>query len=171
MSDPVAAPTSAAAKPPRRWIGIALAVSITLNLVVAGGLVGALIAHGPTRGAGGVATRDPGLGPLGHAFDRADRAAMRAGFAERRGFLRESLAADRADAAAIAAALRAEPFVPEDIGAILARMRARAHGRIDAGLTTVELHLAGLDPDARRALADRIETALRRMPRPQGGRD
>ena len=40
MSDPVAAPTSAAAKPPRRWIGIALAVSITLNLVVAGGLVG-----------------------------------------------------------------------------------------------------------------------------------
>jgi len=164
MSDPVSAPTPAASPKRRRWIGPALVVSVALNLAVAGGIAGAMLAHGPMRGDVAV-MRDPGLGPLGPAFSREDRAAMRAGFAERRGSLRESLAADRADAAAMAQALRAEPFAPDAIAAIVTRMRARAHGRIDAGLAAVERHLAGLDPAARRALADRIEATLRRAPR------
>ena len=164
MSDPVSAPTTAASPRRRRWLGPALAVSVALNLAVVGGIAGAMLAHGPIRG--GVALmRDPGLGPLGPAFSREDRAAMRASFAERRGTLRESLAADRADAAAMAQALRAEPFAPDAVAAIVARMRARAHGRIDAGLAAVERHLGTLDPAARRALADRIEVTLRRAAR------
>jgi uncharacterized membrane protein len=168
MPDPVSAPppNTSPATPPRRrrWLGPALAVSVALNLAVAGGIAGAMLAQGPMH-ARVSAMRDPGLGPLGPAFSREDRAAMRAGFAERRGSLRESLAADRADATAMAQALRAEPFAPEAVGAIVARMRARAHGRIDEGLAAVERHLGTLEPAARRALADRIEDTLRRAPR------
>ncbi len=154
--------------PPRRGRGlvIALATSLALNLAVAGGLAGAFLIHGFDDD-GAAALRDPGLGPLGAAFSHKDRDAMRGAFAGRRDELRRSFADDRADAAALAQVLRTEPYDAAAVSAVFGRMRQRAHGRIDAGLATVEKHVAGLGPAERADLAQRIEDALARAPRPR----
>jgi hypothetical protein len=139
-----------------------LAVSLALNLLIVGLVAGLALRAGP--GADGhPALRDLGLGPFVLAMDRDDRAA-----------LRERLAAQdlRADRIALGrslrglqAALRSEPFDRAAAAAALTDGR-RAAEALQAGAHAALLdQMAEMDPAARRALADRLNRALRRADR------
>jgi uncharacterized membrane protein len=148
--------TAAAGQPsggtPGRGLRIALALSLALNLVIAGAVGGALWRGGPAA-----VGRDLGFGPLAGAFDKDDRAALRQALAARAGGLREGRRALAADMRAMAAAVRADPYDPAAVAAAFDRAAARAAERMALGRDVMLAHLAAMDPAARKAFADRLE--------------
>lgn len=159
MSDTLS-PTAPVPPAPRTsgWVKALLAVSLALNLAVAGLAGGAFLRDGPPmRGDG-----DFGFGPLGHALSREDRTALRAAFVDRFPALKEGRAALRADFDALIAALRAEPFAPPALDAALATIAARNAERLASGRDVIAAYLKDMDPAARAAFADRLEAALAR---------
>ena len=95
MTDPVTSPPPAAPAPTGasvRGLKIALAVSVALNLAVAGVVVGAWMKDGPSRGM----PRDLSFGPFSEALGPEDRRALRKALAERAPGFREARAAAQA---------------------------------------------------------------------------
>lgn len=155
--------------PPRpgRGLRIALAVSLALNLAVAGAVVGALL-HGPPGTPAMV--RDLGFGPFAAALTEGDRRALREAFLARRPDLRTARREMREDLAAVVAALRADPFRPEDVRAAMDRGASRTAELLTVGRTLLIDHILAMTPEARRAMADRLDGALQRQaPRRPGG--
>lgn len=154
--------------PPRggRGIRIALAVSVALNLAVAGAVVGALL-HGPPMPL--TAVRDLGFGLFASALTEDDRRALREAFIARKPDIREARRAMHEDLAAVAAALRADPFRPEVLRAAMDRGAARTLDLLKVGQSLLFDHVVAMTPDERLAMADRLDEALRR--RGPGGRD
>ncbi|QYK43631.1 MAG: periplasmic heavy metal sensor [Paracoccaceae bacterium] len=145
------------ATPPRapgRWLRVALAVSVALNLAVAGVIVGAVVRDGPPRGA---AMRDFGLGPVAGALSDADRAALRRAFAARAPDLRAMRSGWRQDTAALVAVLRAEPFDPQAMRDTMESGARRVGDMIALSRGLLVDHVATMDPAARRAFAERLE--------------
>ena len=89
-----------------RGVKIALAVSVALNLAVAGLAAGAWLRDGPRGGM----PRDMSFGPFSEALDDADRKSIRRSLLERVGEFREQRKAAKAEFEALLVALRAEPF-------------------------------------------------------------
>lgn len=168
MHDPApAAPAAVAAGPCPRWLRPTLAVSVALNLLVAGVVAGALLGGGPWRdgSARGAAMRDAGFGPYAAALDDRDRAALRRALAARGPDLRAARDAMRRDMAEVAALIRAEPFDAEAVRAAMARGSARMGEVIGLGQSLIVGHVASLSPQERAAFADRVEAALHRRSR------
>jgi uncharacterized membrane protein len=145
-----------------RGVKIALALSVALNLAVAGLAAGAWLRDGPGRGM----PRDMSFGPFSEALDDADRRSIRRVLLERVGEFREQRQAAKAEFEALLVALRAEPFDPAAMRAALAAIEARNSERLELGRTLIETRLIEMSPEARKAFADRLEKGLRR-----GGRD
>lgn len=145
---------------PGRGLRIALAVSLALNLAVAGVVVGAVV-HGPPGPPAMV--RDLGFGPFAAALTEGDRRALRDAFLARRPDLRVARRAMREDLAAMSAALRADPFRPEDVRAAMDRGALRTAELLAVGRTLLIDHVLALTPEARRAMADRLDEALRQQ--------
>ncbi|MBL9074109.1 periplasmic heavy metal sensor [Tabrizicola sp.] len=166
MSDPhTTAPTPPSAAPAPatpRGVKIALALSVALNLGVAGLAVGAWLGDGPHRGM----PRDMSFGPFTEALDEDDRRAIRKALLERLGEFREQRAAARAEFETLLATLRADPFDPEALKAALEALEARNAQRLDLGRSLIETRLIEMSPSERAAFADRLEKGLRR-----GGKD
>lgn len=165
-------PATLPAKPPLprrfRWLLIA---SLTLNLLVVGAVVGTAL-----RVAGGgrmlpPAERSLGFGPWSGGLDRDDYRALRRGFEQSGRDPREGRAAEMADRQALIAALRAEPFDPSTLDAIAARMQARTLERLDLGQRLIRAHVVAQSPEARRAIADRLERHMHRDQRDRGRGD
>lgn len=162
----MADPTDAPHKGGRTRAGrIVLVLSLGLNLLVAGAVIGALLSGGP-RARPDRDVRALGLGPFERALTRADLRAIRGHLRDDRDTLRAGARDLRGSVGEAAAALRADPFEPERLRAALERNRqavaglqAQAHGALAA-------HVAGLDRAGRLAFADRLEEALhhRRTP-------
>ena len=91
-----------------RWIKIALAVSVALNLAVAGLAAGAWLREGHSRGM----PRDMSFGPFTEALSDADRRELRRALGDRAPGFREARQEMRADLTTLLATLRAEPFDP-----------------------------------------------------------
>lgn len=146
-------------KPPRMrpWLRILLAVSLALNLAVAGLAIGAAIRFGgPERG-------HPPAPPLGallyRELPREDRRAL---LADRLGSREDRAARRQADAAEIDAALRAVPFEAARVEAFLAE-QARRHSDIERSMREAWMQRIGGMSDAERAAyADRLAEALTR---------
>lgn len=147
----------------RRW-RIVLALSLALNLAVAGMVAGVILRNsGVIPGlAPPPVARDPGLGPFGAALTPEDRRAMRRAFAGERDRVMSGLRADRADRAALITLLRAEPYDPAAVATVAARLVERQHERARIGQRLIEARLAAMTPDERRAFADRLEAAFAR---------
>ena len=150
-----------------RGLRIALGISVALNLLVAGLVVGAILRDGGPRDR---MVRDLDLGPFTEALSQEDRAAIRRDFVARMPELREVRRAMRAEFGALLEVLRAEPFDPEAMRAVMAGQRMRMQERLDLGQDLLVQRLAEMTPEARQAFADRLEERLRRGPR-GGGRD
>jgi uncharacterized membrane protein len=157
MTDPV---TSAPTPGPTtsRGVKIALAVSVALNLAVAGLAAGAWLRDGPRGGM----PRDMSFGPFSEALDDADRKSIRRSLLSRVGEFREQRQAAKAEFEALLVALRAEPFDASAMQAALAAIEARNSERLELGRTLIETRLIEMSPEARKAFADRLEKGLRR---------
>jgi uncharacterized membrane protein len=108
MTEPT--PLSTAPQPAgtRRGLKIALAVSVALNLAVAGLVAGAWVKGGP----GHVMPRDLSFGPFSEALNAEDRRALRKALLDRAPGFRDARKAAQAEFTALLAALRASPFDP-----------------------------------------------------------
>lgn len=156
MSD-VNFPPQAPAKTSKklRW---ALAVSVALNLGVAGMVIGARFHDGGMRG--GFA-RELNFGAFTEALSPQDRDALRAAFLAKAPELRAARRQMRADMAAVLTALRADPFDAGALKSALDVQNQRLASQLDLGQGLLQDFLLTLTPEARLAFADRLEDRLR----------
>ncbi|WP_298430630.1 periplasmic heavy metal sensor [uncultured Jannaschia sp.] len=143
-----------------RSLKIALGLSLALNLVVAGAVVGARLSGGPPGRDGGTGRSE--IGAIARGLDAPTRRAMGRALRDDPA-IRADRAAMRAAQSELRAALVADPF---DRAALLDAMRARQalQGRLtDRGFEAFADAVAGMTPEARAELAARMSRR-----RPQG---
>lgn len=153
---PPATPAQPVMRRGLRWLLIG---SLALNLGVVGIVAGALLSGrdggGPHRGI------DLALGPFARALAEDDRRAVMRDLRHNGRLQLPSREDRRQDLAQLATILRAEPFDPVGMAAILDRQRDRA---LAGQATTQEVliaRIAAMTPAARVAFADRLEAELR----------
>ena len=160
MTEDKKAQTGAQVEPPRtrRAVRVALILSLAVNLLIAGVVVGGIFDGRRPTGPGGF---DMSLGPFADAMERGDRAALRD---RMRGHL-DMHATDRRDRAAATAefltALRADPFDPAVIESLFQSERDRAAGIMAEGQEAILERIKTMSPEQRRAFADRLTTRIR----------
>lgn len=152
-------PQPASRAPLRGWIKALLFVSLAINLAVAGLAIGAVLRHGDMadhkRG-----HSDQFGGPYTSALTREDRRAI---WREMRGQHREgrpSRAEIQAEFAAVVAALRAEPYDPAQVRAIVGRQFAAGIARQQMGQALLLDRIDGMSPAERAGFADRLDERL-----------
>jgi len=154
-------PGQGGASGPGRAVKVVLAISLAINLAVAGLFLGNILknrAEGPRP----QSVHDLGFGLFSPALTEDDRRALRRAFVERAPDMREARRAMRQDLAEMLEAIRAEPFELARLEAVLERSSLRAAERRDLGERLILDHLVGLDQAKRAAFADRLEEGLRR---------
>ncbi len=167
--EPPSSPSSRLARAmPSRGLRLLLLLSLALNLLVAGLLLGDALAGG---GPGGPPRRvEMSLGPVARALGEEDRRAIQdalRGRPELAALGRGPRGAGGPDFAAILAALRAEPFDPERARAAFAAQARAVAAAQGAAQEALLARLAAMPPEERRAVADRLEAgAGGRGPRP-----
>ncbi|WP_170400310.1 periplasmic heavy metal sensor [Ruegeria arenilitoris] len=142
------------AKPKRRWVTVLLTVSLALNLLVVGVALGTVYRiKGGDRG-----KPPPGFGPaIYRALPKEDRKALRGELSERhvKGAKLRSQ-----DFAALEAALRAEPFDPMVVQALL-QQQAQAMADLQGALQKEWLDRVTAMTDAERQVyADRLQEVV-----------
>ncbi|MFZ1469179.1 MAG: periplasmic heavy metal sensor [Paracoccaceae bacterium] len=145
-----------------RWMKIVLALSLALNLAIAGLAVGAMLRGGP-HGA-----RDFGLGPLTEALSREDRKALRAGFIQAHPDLRADRQAARADFAALLQILRTDPMDPAALDAAMGTVADRNAALVSTARGLLAERLKAMTAAERTEFADRLQAALERPGRKKG---
>ncbi len=167
MTDPTPLPPKAAMpdgptpdgpKPGAPWLRIALAVSVALNLAVAGLAAGAWLKDGPGRGL----PRELSFGPFSDALSPEDRHALRAAFKDRAQDIRSGREAARTELAALLTALRAAPFDPAAVERSLAAISTRSADRLELGRSLIAERILAMSDAQRQAFADRLEQGLKR---------
>jgi uncharacterized membrane protein len=143
-----------------RGLKIALAVSVALNLAVAGLVIGAFLGGGP-----GHMPRDLSFGPFSAALSKDDRKALRDALFARGGDFQATRKAARAEFETLVATLRAEPFDPAAFTTALAAIETRNAERLELGRSLLEARIVGMSGPDRLAFADRLETGMRKMRR------
>ncbi|HLQ18192.1 MAG TPA: periplasmic heavy metal sensor [Tabrizicola sp.] len=164
MSDPQTTPSpvvSASSGTTSRGLKIALAISVALNLAVAGLVIGAWLNGGHRD-----MPRDMSFGPFSEALDDGDRRAIRRALLDRMGEFRASRVEARAEFETLLDTLRADPFEPEAMKAALAAIESRNAERLELGRSLIEARLIDMSAEDRQRFADRLEKGLRR-----GGRN
>lgn len=152
-----------------RLLRAALGISVAINLLVAGLVIGSLFHNGARDGSRGEMTRDLAFGPLGESLRPEDRRALRAYLQARAPELRNAAAQRRADIAAVQAALRAAPFDPGAFAAAIDAMQGRLQGQLGLGFDALKEVVSTMPEDERRAMADRLDRGLRH-PKGEGAR-
>ncbi len=153
---------------PRRLWQIVLVCSLALNLAVAGVVVGVVasgrIGDGPPR------SFDLGVGPVARALAPQERRAVGRSLRQDRA-LRDVDMRARVDR--MIAVLRADPFEPDDLRAVLAAQSAemsQVQARAQDALLVV---IAAMTPERRAAfaqdLSEQRSQARARLPRPPSG--
>ncbi|KMK68101.1 periplasmic heavy metal sensor [Puniceibacterium sp. IMCC21224] len=145
----------------RRWVRIALVVSLALNLAVVAALAGLALRGGPKMG--NAASEREGGAPYARALEPEDRRVfgrmMRDAF-RKSGPERGAIAADYRSAVA---ALRAEPFDPVALEVVLIRQNTRAVERQQLGQGVLLAYITALTPEQRAAYADRLDVGIDRV--------
>jgi len=166
MSDDRQTPQAVA---PRRWPKVLLAISLVFNLVVIGAVVGANLRHEQdTRRfppPDPEMTRGLGVAPLLDALPREARRDIGARLRAELGGVRPHRDRLEAEFAAMLEALRADPFEPAALAAMLEAQQARVAGRVAAGRAVFLEALGEMSPAERAAFADRLEARMTRGPR------
>ena len=151
-----------------RALRVALAISVALNLLVAGLALGSLFHMGGRDGRPEM-TRDLAFGPFGESLRPEDRRALRDYLKARAPELRSAVGQRNRDLAAVQAALRATPFDPALFSAAIDAMRGRLEGQLTLGFDGLIEVVKNMPDPERRALADRLDRGMRRDG-PDGGR-
>ena len=146
------------------WLKITVAVSLAINLLIAGIVLGAIAGRDRDGSAAERmrVSRDLAPPPFIVALDAADRRAIVRKFRQASAPFGQNRAELKADLAAILDALRADEFDGAAVEATLSGLRDRGVARQEEGMQVLIGHLSTMTPAARRAYADRLEAALRR---------
>jgi Heavy-metal resistance len=145
-----------------RGLRLALALSVALNLGVAG-LVAGFAWHGGPGGRGEM-LRELGFGPFEGGLRPEDRLAMRSALRSHLGEIRAARRQMGEDISAILAALRADPFSSEALTQAMAVQAGHMGDRLAFGSDMLRDHLLSLDDAARHDFAARMEAQLHRGP-------
>jgi uncharacterized membrane protein len=148
---------------PNRRLRVALAVSVAVNLLVAGLAIGAAFHSGPDRDQ---MSRDLGFGPFSEALDMTQRRALRDTLMQKSPQIRGAMQQGRADLAQLLTALRAQPFDAAAMQNALETMRTRLQGQLTLGQNALAEVLIAMPNEQRLEFADRLERGQRR-----GGKD
>lgn len=153
-TSPPPAPAPAPAVAPR-WMRVLLVLSLALNFLILGLVVGhALGGGGPGRGP---RPAEFALGPLARALEPEDRRAILLDLRGHPGLRPLGREHREAGLAEVAAAVRAEPFAEERVRAALAAQSERLVEAERAVREALVARLAAMPPEARAAFAERIE--------------
>ncbi|SMH33047.1 periplasmic heavy metal sensor [Maritimibacter sp. HL-12] len=158
-------PTQDAAKRPRRWPKVLLAVSLVMNLLVLGAITGAHLRDGRAPGGPGfdrTALHSTGFAPFFAALPHEARGEIGEALRRRGEAARPDRAALEAEFARIIAALKAEPFERAALETVMAAQQARVSARVEAGRAALLDVLAGMSPAERSAFAERMEDRMAR---------
>jgi len=161
MSD-VGAPQT----PPRagapRWMKVLLVVSLALNLLIIGAVLGAaLTGGGKWRGSHGPG----GVGALTTSLSEDDRKVLKRRMARALVGDRDARQGYRAALFELLTQLRAPNYDAEAVAGSMARIRDHAGSRLETGQGLLVERLGEISAAERRAYADRLEEALRRRKR------
>lgn len=141
-----------------RWLLIG---SLGLNLLVAGVLAGAFLLR-PDGAPGRTMRFDLSIFPYTAALAPEDRAALLRAWRAQGPGPRDIMADREAEARAVVALLRAEPFDAAALAALLSDRTARAAAHQSLGHALLLDRVAALDPAARAAYAARLEQLVAR---------
>ncbi len=144
----------------RRWLVVALVASLGLNLAVAG-LVAGLLLHGPPPGA-----RSDGLWRYGAELPEPFRRDLGRAMRDDRGAWREPRERLRAQRAALADALEAEPYDPAAVARVFRAERDLVGRLADSATGLLLEQIARMDPAERAAYAEALRRDRRRGPPP-----
>ncbi|MBN2905809.1 MAG: periplasmic heavy metal sensor [Rhodobacteraceae bacterium] len=153
----------------RTWVRVALGLSLALNLLIVGVIGGAVLSHG--RQGPPVALAPGDFGPYSRALSEEDRAALRTALRAQAPRLRENRTAVRAGFKDLLTALRADPYDPARVSALLAAQQARVEDQAGLVRDLVLTRVAQMHSEERAAFADRLERVLRHGPPRDHGRD
>ncbi len=141
---------------------IALLLSLAVNFLVLGVLVGGAVTH---RGRPDAAPTELSMGPFTDAFSEEDRRALKERAKAERGAMREMIRQTDADLLRVVAALRQEPWDEAVLRGAVERLRARFAARAELGETLLFERLQAMSPEARRGFAERLERRVKEGPR------
>lgn len=148
-----------------RWMSLLLVLSLAVNLLIAGIVIGSVATRDRDRPGGRPdLAGDLGRTPFVAALDRGDRRALARALMREAGPLRESRSELKARFESLLAAIRAEPFDRASVERLIADQRHAAGRRQELGERLLLDYLEGLTPEARRAYADRLDRSIRRAP-------
>lgn len=168
---PVTPPNSGVAPPfaPKsgRGLRIALAVSVALNLVIAGAGVGAFMRSHADGGREDM-VRELGFGPFTEALSREDRRTLRHSFLAKAPDVRNIKRQRRDDAMAVLGTLRATPFAPDNLTTLMDAQHQRMARQLMLGQEVLRDFLIAMSPEDRAAFAGRLEERLRPRTDDQG---
>ena len=151
-------------QPSVRWVRIALAISLAINLGIAGVVVGAMLRDGGPMHNANLA-RDLGFGPFTEALSKADRAELRRAFLAKVPEMRDGRRAMREDIGALLTKLRATPLDIEGLRAAFVRQKARNMERLELGQQLIFDLIVGMTDEARKDFAGRLEQSLAKGPK------
>ena len=140
-----------------KGIRIALILSLAVNLLFVGLIVGAAMAR---HRHGNMMDRAVAFGPLTAALTREDRHALRERFLQTIPDRTAERAATAADFAALIAALKADPWDSAAAGAALQRQGLRSQVRLEQGRDILLAHITKMTAAERHDFAARIEAVL-----------
>jgi uncharacterized membrane protein len=147
-----------------RWLRLALAISVALNLAILGIVAGAMIRnHGSSHD--GAIARDLGFGPFTEALSDEDRKKLRQAFLAKVPELRDDRRAMRLESAALLSQLRAVPFDTAGLRKVFESQRQRNVERLDLGQTLMLDLVVGMTDSERIAFAARLEVQLAKKPK------
>lgn len=145
--------------PRRSWMKWALVGSLALNLAFAGFVVGALLKGPPPAPWPGIA-----LLQYAHALPEPMRDDLRRTLRDRRDDWTGPREALRGQRDALAAALTAEPFLPETVSALLARETELTSELSARGAALLLDQIGRMTPEQRHAYAKALREAPRHGP-------
>lgn len=151
-------------KKPRSWLKAVLVVSVSLNLLILGFVLGAIV-----RGYDGNDRRDNAVRELGRSpFVAALEPDTRVRLAQRmreqgtdRGASREVM---RAKFEEVLDALRSDNFDRAELERLLAEQRGFVTSRVNLAESALLDALEGMSVDERKSYANRLDRSLRRRP-------
>ncbi|SDW20735.1 Uncharacterized membrane protein [Ruegeria halocynthiae] len=143
----------------RKWMPIFLGVSLALNLLIVGVVLGAVLRFKGNS----PAAAPPGFGPaLYYALPKSDRKALRGELSDLRG---KGSHRRKQDFSALSQALRDVPFDPAAVETLL-EQQSKATANLQNALHQQWLaQISAMNDEERAVYADRLEEVVKRGPR------
>jgi len=162
----------APAKKPRRWGRVVLVISLTLNLLVVGLIIGTSVQRkAPQREGERVAVELSKIAPLVRALPEASRDELRQTLAQKLPDRRAAHRELRDMFDQMQTALSAVPFDRAAVEAVLDRQDALIKSQADWARSEILDHIETLTDAERAEIAERFKKVLRRgPPKPDGPR-